>query len=697
MHAVKLPTFCHRSLTKFAHKMPAFCVVYGCGAQSKRRGGARDNGLKFFRIPKVKVHVGSKARELSEKRRRLWISAIGRADKKDFNTHARVCSRHFASGKSAKDWDTTSIDWVPTLCLCHSNVKQADRPTAELKQPDRPTAELKQPDRPTAELKQPDRRTAELKQPDRPTAGLKQPDRPTAELNQPDRLTAELKQPDRPTAELKQPDRLTAELKTSLEKKRHLYYCCVPQCTNSSQHNPEQKLSFHKFPDDENLRKVWAARIHRIIGPNFQIKYETKVCSAHFKPGEFVRVFGTKRKLKKGAVPSIFKWTAGIKERPHSLNRRPSVLNGTLRFEDAGTSVARYKSLNAQVMHHSLQAMHHSLQTLRHKLEDAHQTIHHLEDALGKQQIERFGIGSISADPQLVMFYTGFTDYQTFQAVYMSIEPTCEKMIGWGKVIQLEGDRQENFFCSEDLTLLNQFFLFLCRVKVGLLQQDLAVRFHVSRATVNRVLIHWTKYLHFVLGSLAIWPSRNVVGQSMPECVKTIHPKMRVILDCSEVKVQNPRPNFSAQHSEPYPSDRCHTTFKGLVGVTPSGAVSFVSHLHSSGLSDKELTEQSGILKLLEKGDQVMFDTGFPIGDMLQEIGCTLVFLPYPRQETSGFVPEVTSRPNVERLRTHVEHVIRRVKEFHIFDGVIPFSLACSINQLWTVCCLLTNFKRPLC
>lgn len=47
-------------------------------------------------------------------------------------------------------------------------------------------------------------------------------------------------------------------------------------------------------------------------------------------------------------------------------------------------------------------------------------------------------------------------------------------------------------------------------------------------------------------------------------------------------------------------------------------------------------------------------------------------------------------------MRIHVERRIRRIKAFHIFDRSIPITLAPIINELWTVCAILTNFQAPL-
>ena len=46
-------------------------------------------------------------------------------------------------------------------------------------------------------------------------------------------------------------------------------------------------------------------------------------------------------------------------------------------------------------------------------------------------------------------------------------------------------------------------------------------------------------------------------------------------------------------------------------------------------------------------------------------------------------------------VRIHVERAIRRVKGWHIFDQVLPLSMAGVVNQVWTVCCLVTNWQAP--
>ena len=52
------------------------------------------------------------------------------------------------------------------------------------------------------------------------------------------------------------------------------------------------------------------------------------------------------------------------------------------------------------------------------------------------------------------------------------------------------------------LTLSDQFYLVLKKLRVGTLNQVLADNFNISQATVRRVFLSWINFLYFMLGSI---------------------------------------------------------------------------------------------------------------------------------------------------------------------------------------------------
>ena len=114
-----------------------------------------------------------------------------------------------------------------------------------------------------------------------------------------------------------------------------------------------------------------------------------------------------------------------------------------------------------------------------------------------------------------------------------------------------------------------------------------------------------------------------------------------------------------------------HNTYKALIAITPSGAISFVSDLFGGNISDKELTARCGLLDLLEDGNSVMADRGFKIADLLDARSVTLN-IPPRLSDPSGQLSEsdhVTTR-RITSVRIHVERAIGRVKNFRILESI---------------------------
>lgn len=66
-----------------------------------------------------------------------------------------------------------------------------------------------------------------------------------------------------------------------------------------------------------------------------------------------------------------------------------------------------------------------------------------------------------------------------------------------------------------------------------------------------------------------------------------------------------------------------------------------------------------------------MADKGFQIEKMLTEMGATLIIAPIKKSNQLS-LEDTQKTQAIVRLRILVERAIRRVKEFHIWDGLVP-------------------------
>ena len=167
----------------------------------------------------------------------------------------------------------------------------------------------------------------------------------------------------------------------------------------------------------------------------------------------------------------------------------------------------------------------------------------------------------------------------------------------------------------------------------------------------------------------------------------------RIILDYTELFIQR----FAAMlaQSETWSECKHHNTCKLLVGVTPNGQVSFLSDLWGGRISDKQITRESWVLDLLERGDNVMVDRGFDISNVVLD-GMTVNMPPFLAGQEQMAAAETEETMSIASVHIHVECAIGGIKTYHILDGTLPNTLSPYANQIAVVCGLLTNFFPPL-
>ena len=149
-------------------------------------------------------------------------------------------------------------------------------------------------------------------------------------------------------------------------------------------------------------------------------------------------------------------------------------------------------------------------------------------------------------------------------------------------------------------------------------------------------------------------------------------------------------PSSLLLNSELFSSYNHHTTLKALVGISPKGFFTFIGQLYTGSISDREKVERSGFLNLpFPNGDSVMADKGFTI-----EVSLNIP--PFLGMSDQMSAEDVIATQAIASLRIHVERAINKVKNFRIFDGVIPLCLFGIVNQMWSVSAMLCNVQDPI-
>lgn len=128
--------------------------------------------------------------------------------------------------------------------------------------------------------------------------------------------------------------------------------------------------------------------------------------------------------------------------------------------------------------------------------------------------------------------------------------------------------------------------------------------------------------------------------------------------------------------------------------MSPILHFNFVSILYSGSISDKEIVNVSGFLEKLQPGDVVMADKGFNIQDYLAVHETVLIVPPIMQKNISARASTATRR--VAAARVHIERMIKRLKSFNFFRGVIPLTCKPYIGSAVTVCAIIVNLQPSI-
>ncbi len=161
-----------------------------------------------------------------------------------------------------------------------------------------------------------------------------------------------------------------------------------------------------------------------------------------------------------------------------------------------------------------------SLNQQKLKLKEEHDRLcDNFKDLKMKQGIKKSFSSTINSDAKM-RFYTGIQTVAVFNLLFSFLKPHVSNLVFWrGSKVTTSIASKKTTTKTHRLCCKDQFVLVLMRLRLGLLNQDLADRFEISASTCSHIFTTWIKFLSKFLGSaLIVWLPKDVILSNLPNC-----------------------------------------------------------------------------------------------------------------------------------------------------------------------------------
>ncbi|XP_052285025.1 uncharacterized protein LOC127881311 [Dreissena polymorpha] len=297
-----------------------------------------------------------------------------------------------------------------------------------------------------------------------------------------------------------------------------------------------------------------------------------------------------------------------------------------------------------------------------------------------------------------VQFYTGLANKSLFNKLHGFISPFVTRR--WTGVMSMAKNVRKfkstlsaRFGPSRKVSSKGEFLMVLIKLRLGLLNKDLAKRFDISETLCSRIFFAWLRCASSILKSMIFMPEEEELISSKPQRFRK-YPDLHSIIDCTELFIETPKDLFLQSNS--WSDYKHHNTVKLLVACAPNSTIIFVSKAYLGRISDKAFTLDSGFLNLVPMNKTIMADKGFNISNECADRSISLHVPPGRRGKSQMSSACVAKTKHIANHRILIEQVIRRMKTFKILANEIQISLLSHVDDIVTVCVALYNLKEPI-
>ncbi|CAD6229884.1 GSCOCG00012145001-RA-CDS [Cotesia congregata] len=343
--------------------------------------------------------------------------------------------------------------------------------------------------------------------------------------------------------------------------------CCVVNCKNTSR---KSECKFYKFPTAQwkkNQRNQWIAAVKRLNadGSQWVPKPCDCICSDHFIGGK-----KSEEELSPSYIPTIFPsiYKCSKVNESSALNRYKRVMNRRMKAQLPSTSNAEANVIE------SVEVMTENPPVVSSKVDQGCQIDFYSSSDINSQTFtcNRYVKDDlwhaetrteIVEDTRSIKIHIGnkkFVDKEcgTPKKTFVDKESQANSKHFNGftsvtkdqEIIDLAGVSFENFdFLLTRMSTRKKYtvskkdrlLIFLMKMKTGLTFSALGVLFSVHRTTISTIFYETLQLLASATRNLVFWPDIDAVQETMPDCFLPDYSNTRVIIDCTEFRIDIPK------------------------------------------------------------------------------------------------------------------------------------------------------------
>lgn len=292
-----------------------------------------------------------------------------------------------------------------------------------------------------------------------------------------------------------------------------------------------------------------------------------------------------------------------------------------------------------------------------------------------------FCIDSFVNDDKAIHFYTGLESYMKFIFVLNTLGEAafCLTYI---------------YHTVEKLSIPNQFFMTLMKLRRYTTNFELSRLFGVSDSSVKNIVFTWILFMAKQWREINIWPPRNLVRYFSPSDFKSKFPTTRVIVDGTECPIKKPKAPRAQQST--FSSYKNRNTVKTLIGATPGGLISYISPMFGGSTSDRQIVERSSLLNICDPGDSIMADKGFNVQDLFAPMNVAINIPTFFKKRNRLTGKTVLRDRKISSKRVHIECLIGLGKTYKILCNPLNSTETKLSSEISFICFMLCNFRSRI-